>query len=504
MPFEDLLTSSERPQFRAHDLKAGSPRIDDLPPEILSLIFILVHQDLKTQKGAVLKGMRALSTTCKDWHQLASSIPELWSYINIMVNHREVITHSHLSAIITFLKLSRDAPLSLKLEFLVNLPVAKPIASLIAAVFHLLLHNFHRWQAISCETSFEPPPIPKGIVALFLEHIDVKFADDLRAAEYCTALVAAAPNLRSYVENGSDHDVPAKMPWAQLHKFVLCEPVLPLDALSFLDRAKSLEVFCFAMASSESPDALAGDRPSRTTSMIRSMTIAGYRPREVDAFLACLDTPNLDTLDLIFLADSLARIFVSNLRVRCTVSIFPFLSSASGSFRLSSLGLHNLMIDEIEFIKCLRILSPSLTDLRIRMQGFLPPLDVVSNNVLKSLTYFGSTQSEPLCPVLKSLTLERCINANDGVLSEMVQSRRLVVNRPSSSTAVTLSMLRRLDVVFTVHTHPADEKRLNELYENGLHGAVKFAPSRLDVYLSFIIPGKNTVNFNGDGNNYLG
>ena len=487
----------------------------DLPPEILNLIFNLVHQDLITKRGAVLEGMRALSTTCKDWYQLASSIPELWSYIDLVVNYQEVITHSHLSATYAFLKLSRDRPLSLKLEFLVNLPLPYPTAMLITATWHLLLQNFHRWRSISCKTTFEPPPIPKGVVALFLEHIDINFyfENELQAEKYCTSLVAAAPNLRSYVNNvadesdvddESDYGVPANMPWAQLHKLVFSRPVLPLDALAFLDQAKSLEVFCFVMACS--PDSLAESPPFRTTSMIRSMTLAAWRPREVDAFLSRLNTPNLDTLDLICLADSSTLTFVSNLRLHCSVRIFPFLSNASDSFRLSSLGLHNLMIDESEFIKCLRILSPFLIDLRIRTQGFFSSLNVVSNNVLKSLTCYGSTQSrQPLCPILKSLTLERCVSANDGVLSEMVQSRRLAVNRPSdSSITVTVTMLRRLDVVFTVHTHPADEKRLNELYENGLCGAVKFAPSELDLYLPITLPGKDTVDFNTDGNNFLG
>jgi hypothetical protein len=481
----------------------------DLPPEILSLIFNLIHQDLKTQKGAVLKGMRALSTTCRDWHQLASSIPALWSYIDIMVSYEQGITQSHLSAVATFLELSRDAPLSLTLEFFVSYRPPYPTTRLITAIFHLLLQNFHRWHSISCKTTFEPPSIPKRVVALFLEHIDIKFylakkeKNEPQAAKYCTSLVSAAPNLRSYVNNGSDYNVPANMPWAQLHKFVFSKPGLPLDALSFLDRAKSLEVFCFAMKRFRSPNSLAELPPFRSTSMIRSMTLAAWHPRDVDAFLSHLDTPNLDTLDLIFLGNSQA--IVPNLHLHCSVSLFPFLSSASASFRLSSLGLHNLTIDESEFIKCLRILSPSLTDLRIRIQGFLPPLDVVSNNVLKSLTCYGSTQSEPpLCPTLESLTLERCVGADDGVLSEMVQSRRLVVNRPSSSTAVTLTMLRRLDVVFTVHTHRADRKQLNELYENGLHGAVKFAPSKLDRYVVFLtFPDDTSVNFNVDGNNFF-
>ena len=163
----------------------------------------------------------------------------------------------------------------------------------------------------------------------------------------------AAPNLRSYVNNvadesdvddESDYDVPANMPWAQLHKLVSSRPVLPFDALAFLDQAKSLEVFCFVMACS--PDTLAESPPFRTTSMIRSMTLAAWCPHEVDAFLSRLNTPNLDTLDLICLADSSTLTFVSNLRLHCSVRIFPFLLNASDSLRLSSLGLHNLMIDQ--------------------------------------------------------------------------------------------------------------------------------------------------------------
>jgi hypothetical protein len=146
---------------------------------------------------------------------------------------------------------------------------------------------------------------------------------------------------------------------------------------------------------------------SRTTSMIRFMTITSWYPRDIQELLSRLDTPNLDSLDLLFIVDDLTRLFVSNLPQHCSISIFPFLSSASDSFRLSSLGLYNLMVDKSEFIDCLCILSPSLTDLTIRTEGFISLLEVVMNNVLKSLTRNSLTQeSEPLCPTLKNLTLK--------------------------------------------------------------------------------------------------
>ena len=158
----------------------------------------------------------------------------------------------------------------------------------------------------------------------------------------------------------------------------------------------------------------------RITSMIQSIAIASEYPREIQELLSHLDTPNLDSLNLLFTADRFTRGWVWNLRQCCSIRIFPFLSSASDSFRLSRLGLYNLMVDESEFIDCLRILSPSLTDLSIQIDEVISPLELMTNNVLNSLTCNGSAQSEPLCPILKNLTLNWSVGADDGVLSDMV------------------------------------------------------------------------------------
>lgn len=488
MKIEGLLMSSSQPNFWALDTKVVPSRIDDLPLEILSLIFIFVHQDLKTQKGAVFEGMIVLSTICKDWRQLALSIPELWSCIHIVENDQEGTHSTHPSAITMSLKLSKDVPLSLTLELYGSrIDTSNPnhTSNLTTVVFHLLSDNFHRWRSIACKTSFELPSIPEGSVAPYLEHIDIVSysGNEIQEAEYIRALVAAAPNLRSYVDHGSIYGVPfPHMPWAQLHEYRFSNPIYAKQAFFLLDRAKSLVELCFVMHHSMNFFLEAGLSLSKTTSMIQSMVFSSAYPREIQELLVHLDTPNLESLNLHFPTNRFTRGVVENLLQHCSIRIFPFLSSASDSFRLSRLGLHNLIVDESEFIDCLRILSPSLTDLSIRTDEVISPLEMVTNNVLKSLTCNVSTQtdSEPLCPTLKNLTFERSVGADDGVLGDMVQSRlssQTSEKRPSNGTAVLakLTMLRRLDVVFTLHTHPVDEKRLNEFYEKGLNGAVQFA-----------------------------
>ena len=71
----------------------------------------------------------------------------------------------------------------------------------------------------------------------------------------------------------------------------------------------------------------------RTTSMIQSMVIASAYPREIQELISHLDTPNLDSLNLLFTVDRFTRGWVGNLRQCSSIRIFPFLSSASDSFR---------------------------------------------------------------------------------------------------------------------------------------------------------------------------
>jgi hypothetical protein len=184
---------------------------------------MLVHQDLKTRKGALSKGMSVLSTTCRDWHLLASSLPELWSSIEIIVDQNpKVMSHwqSQLTMITTFIERSRNLPLFLTLEFdALDSPMLRDHTKRFAtAAFQLLLFNFYRWHSISFDFGihFEPPSIPEGAAAPLLEHINVMFGSRYwQKQDYYTALVAAAPSLRSYTVVGTSKNphVPANLPW---------------------------------------------------------------------------------------------------------------------------------------------------------------------------------------------------------------------------------------------------------------------------------------------------
>ena len=138
---------------------------------------------------------------------------------------------------------------------------------------------------------------------------------------------------------------------------------------------------------------------------------------------------------------------------------------------------------ESQLMDCLRLLSPSITTLKILTDTSLKASDihifeVFTNIVLESLTFRDiSAGSELLCPALENLTLCRCVGADDGFLSDMIQSRH-----GSSPTAVdrlstaNVAILRYLEVGFDANTHPTDLTRLSELYREGLRGGIWLRP----------------------------
>jgi hypothetical protein len=194
-------------------------------------------------------------------------------------------------------------------------------------------------------------------------------------------------------------------------------------------------------------------------------------------FFDRLDTPHLIALQISFLMPVPQNIGLA----QQYPILFAFLSN--GSFRLSSLTIGYLLMTESHLMDCLRLLSPSLTTLKILTSTSLKAseihiFEVFTNNVLKSLTFNDvSTRSELLCPALESLTLCLCVGADDGVLSDMIQSRRRSESSPTAVDRLSegnVAMLRHLDVVFAASTHLTDLKRLSELYQEGLCGGLWF------------------------------
>ena len=423
----------------------------------------------------------------KHWHKVASSIPQLWSTIEIIIDDQKETSHSQLlTTTTTFLKRSGNLPLSVMLSF--EPPrchcVSRHTTRFIMTTLRLLLENFQRWRSVSFNfgnITFELPPLPQQVVAPFLEHIDIKFhSPSIPNPSYYAALVAAsAPGLRSYVAHASNCNVPPNLPWGQLHKFHPTCPIRQPDAYTILSRAKNLQEFHFVIH--RDPRGVIAPPPVRITSSIRSMSVIGHGTRPLDfLLLSRLDTPHLKALHIIFLMPVVPRDI--GLAQQHAI-LFSFLSS--GSFRLSSLTIGNLLMTESQLMDCLRLLSPSLTTLKILTNteslnaSDIHIFEVFTNTVLKSLTFFHdiSTGSGLLCPALESLTLCRCVGADDGVLSDMIQSRH--GSSPTAADRLSIAnvaILRCLEVVFDANTHPTDLTRLSELYREGLRGGIWLRP----------------------------
>lgn len=358
--------------------------------------------------------------------------------------------------------------------------------------FGLLLDNFQRWRSVSFDfgnITFELPPLPLQVVAPFLEHIDIKFHSPwIPNPSYYAALVAAAPGLRSYVAHASNCNVPPNLPWGQLHKFHPASPIRQSDAYGILNRAKSLQEFHFVIH--RDPGRVIAPPPVRITSPMRSMSVTGHGTCLLDFLIfSRLDTPHLKALGIFFLMHVVPRnIGLVQLPQQHDI-VSSFLSN--GSFRLSSLTIGDLLMTESQLMDCLRLLSPSLTTLKILTNTSLKASDIhifesFTNIVLISLTFHDiSTRSGLLCPALESLTLGRCVGADDGVLSDMIQSRHgpspMVVDRLSTAN---VAILRHLEVVFdanTAKTHPTDLMRLSEFYQEGLCGRIWQLPPEVET-----------------------
>jgi hypothetical protein len=137
------------------------------------------------------------------------------------------------------------------------------------------------------------------------------------------------------------------------------------------------------------------------------------------------------------------------------------------------LTITNLAISEDKFLDCLKLLPESITTFEILTQLEAPIVDYcqpVKNEILNLLTFHGDENSKTLCPLLEALTLELCVGADDGLLTNMVRSRR---RSPRMLRDHGIACLKQLDVVFFRSTHSLDEEGLKEIYGEGLRGCVK-------------------------------
>ncbi|KIJ93740.1 hypothetical protein K443DRAFT_643776 [Laccaria amethystina LaAM-08-1] len=172
------------------------PNINDLPLEILGLIFISFYQDL--ERGEVDIGLAAVCLTCKRWSDFALSTPELWSLIEI-ISVPSTTPRSNLPSytkVFSWLDRSKNWPLALAVrgEWL-----NERQSTSIRAILPLLIAHSHRWRRVFFGFGFWFQPmhveLPHTFIAPILESIEVASPTDATTA---LMWLGKAVNLHSY------------------------------------------------------------------------------------------------------------------------------------------------------------------------------------------------------------------------------------------------------------------------------------------------------------------
>ena len=142
---------------------------------------------------------------------------------------------------------------------------------------------------------------------------------------------------------------------------------------------------------------------------------------------------------------------------------------------------------DTDLLCCLKILSPRLKSLQILADQLRPmeyyDIENVTDLVISALHY--NMNEGPLCPKLEVLTLQRCMSATDGLLSEMIASRwnahMLTLSRGLGGGAEVYALDSRnpisglyfFDVVFHYHSNLKDIRVLEGLRRQGLGGQTR-------------------------------
>ncbi|KAF9067988.1 hypothetical protein BDP27DRAFT_1328098, partial [Rhodocollybia butyracea] len=137
---------------------------------------------------------------------------------------------------------------------------------------------------------------------------------------------------------------------------------------------------------------------------------------------------------------------------------------------ISHISLRNCNIPSRSLGSCVKLLSESLRELIVIDKA------TIDNELVKLLTlpdlvdngqHIEATneQESMLCPKLEHLTLVNCINATDGLTSQMIKSR-LIRNCEN------LQQLKSVRIEFSQSAYAEDFYQLEKMLKEGLNGGV--------------------------------
>ncbi|KAJ7143069.1 hypothetical protein C8R43DRAFT_1015576 [Mycena crocata] len=452
--------------------------INDLPPELLELIFLDCHDGIAFYPTAATDAPLNLSQTCKRWRNVASRIPALWSTLKVVANH--TASEPPVEVVEDWMHLSGAYPLSLFLICQRRQPDTESDSSDlgISRVLELFLRNIYRWRTISFDFSQHAPPIdyPESLTAQGapqLEHLEIhpfSWSPLLGALSipWLAAAVSSAPLLHSFTSHLGKFPPAffAQIPWGQLTELRLETRLSELACLFILQSASNLAVCHLLNVRHEFLEDVPAFDPLLAATVPHLTTLSVASQAGFEKLFRLLNAPNLHTFE-ISTRSTIMRWdhtqFMAFLRRSCC-SITALIIRDLFISRLASQELHELLTH----------VSDSLTSLAITSDIPGTPV-MIQNGLLRELSYRPT--GRVLCPQLERLVLQVGASTTDGELGHMVGSRWL----GHQQSPARIGRLQSIDIVCVTDTHSADVLRLKTLLDEGLEGKVRMRNAEMSM-----------------------
>ena len=158
-----------------------------------------------------------LAMICKDWRDIALSLPQLWSSVNIIIKSDELM-FPQLPLVRQWLERSRSSPLSFNIY---NDTIGEKPSTLLVSILRLYISHIHRWRSVGLLADHLPDDFLEEMASLnapLLENIYLRLYQ-LQHGQNLNKLsnfVASAFRLHRWWS--SFHDMPFKLPWSQQDK----------------------------------------------------------------------------------------------------------------------------------------------------------------------------------------------------------------------------------------------------------------------------------------------
>ncbi|KAJ7772987.1 hypothetical protein DFH07DRAFT_913270 [Mycena maculata] len=446
--------------------------IDDLPPELLQVIFLDCNNTINPYPTRSTDTPLNLSRTCKRWRDVAFDIPSLWATIKVTANHAG--SRPPVEVVETWMRLSGAYPLSLCLVCQRRPETTASDSDSsdrgVSQVLEVFLRNMYRWRTISFDFSQHAPPIeyPTSLTvqgAPQLERLEIlpfswsHLLGEL-AVPWLSAAVSSAPLLHSLTSHLGKFPRAffTDIPWGQLTLLRLETRLSEFACLFILQSAPRLFECHLLDVRHEFLEAIPTFDPLLPVVLADLNMLSVASQVGLERLFRVLVTPELQTVEIA------TR---STLMRWDHTQFMAFLRRSSCS--ITSLTLRDLFVSRLaasELHALLTHVSHSLTNLAITSDVPGTPVGI-QNTLFSQLSY--RTADPVLCPQLEQLVLQVGASTTDGALASMLESRLA----GHAQAPARIGALKYVDVVCTTSTHWADMRRVDALLGRGLAGQIR-------------------------------